>query len=411
MIASIKMKGEQLELRLRQRTWGGARPGAGRKPGARPKVRHVARPSHRASHPVHVTVRARAGLPSFREEAIASAVREAIAASGRSPILGRSFRVVQFSVQTNHVHLIVEAHDKESLSRGMRGLNTRLARAVNRVLGVHGRVWGERYHAHALRTPREVRNAIVYSTVLVVLVFIPLFALGGIEGKLFRPLGVAYVVSIVASFLVSLTVTPALCAWLLPSDRSRSALGETRFVRALKRLDRRWLEATLARPWPVFAVAGVLVVAASAAVPLLGREFLPPFNEGTVTVSVLARPGISLTESTRLGALAERLLHQVPEVVSTGRRTGRAEQDEHAEGVHNNEIEVDLRASERSRAQILADMRQQLTSIPGVSVSVGQPISHRLDHLLSGVRAQVAVKISGPEIGRASCRERVCLFV
>ena len=162
MIASIKMKGEQLELRLRQRTWGGARPGAGRKPGARPKVRHVARPSHRASHPVHVTVRARAGLPSFREEAIGSAVREAIAASGRSPILGRSFRVVQFSVQTNHVHLIVEAHDKESLSRGMRGLNTRLARAVNRVLGVHGRVWGERYHAHALRTPREVRNAIVY---------------------------------------------------------------------------------------------------------------------------------------------------------------------------------------------------------------------------------------------------------
>lgn len=249
-----------------------------------------------------------------------------------------------------------------------------------------------------LAASREVRNAIVYSTVLVVLVFIPLFALGGIEGKLFRPLGVAYVVSIVASFLVSLTVTPALCAWLLPSDRSRSALGETRFVRALKRLDRRWLEATLARPWPVFAVAGVLVVAASAAVPLLGREFLPPFNEGTVTVSVLARPGISLTESTRLGALAERLLHQVPEVVSTGRRTGRAEQDEHAEGVHNNEIEVDLRASERSRAQILADMRQQLTSIPGVSVSVGQPISHRLDHLLSGVRAQVAVKISGPDL-------------
>lgn len=162
MIASIKMKGEQLELRLRQRTWGGARPGAGRKPGARPKVRHVARPSHRASHPVHVTVRARAGLPSFREEAIASALREAIAASGRSPILGSSFRVVHFSVQTNHVHLIVEARDKASLSRGMRGLNTRLARTVNRVLRVRGRVWGERYHAHDLRTPREVRNAIVY---------------------------------------------------------------------------------------------------------------------------------------------------------------------------------------------------------------------------------------------------------
>ena len=156
------MPATQLELPLRRRTWGGARPGAGRKPGPRPKVPHVARPSHRASHPVHVTVRARAGLPSFREEAIVSAVREAISASGRSPILGSSFRILHFSVQTNHVHLIVEAHDKESLSRGMRGLNTRLARTVNRVLAVRGRVWNERYHAHALRTPREARNAIVY---------------------------------------------------------------------------------------------------------------------------------------------------------------------------------------------------------------------------------------------------------
>ena len=162
MIALFKMTAKQLDLPLRRRTWGGARPGAGRKPGQRPKVPHVVRPSHRASHPVHVTVRARAGLPSFREQAIGSAIRDAVDASGRSRILGGSFRIVHFSVQTNHVHLIVEAHDKESLSRGMRGLNTRLARAVNRVLRVRGRVWGERYHAHALRTPREVRNAIVY---------------------------------------------------------------------------------------------------------------------------------------------------------------------------------------------------------------------------------------------------------
>ncbi len=249
-----------------------------------------------------------------------------------------------------------------------------------------------------LSASREVRNAIVYSTILVVLVFIPLFALGGIEGRLFRPLGIAYVVSILASFFVSLTVTPALCAWLLPSDRSRSAIDETKFVRALKRIDRRWLESTLTRPWPIFAVATVLVLAAIAALPFLGREFLPPFNEGTVTVGVQARPGISLTESTRLGALAEQLLHQVPEVTSTGRRTGRAERDEHAEGVHSSEIEVDLAESKRSRAEILADLRQRLSAIPGVSVSVGQPISHRLDHLLSGVRAQVAVKISGPDL-------------
>ena len=245
---------------------------------------------------------------------------------------------------------------------------------------------------------REVRNAIVYSTVLVVLVFIPLFALGGIEGRLFRPLGVAYVVSILASFLVSLTVTPALCAWLLPSDRSRSALEETRFVRALKRIDRRWLESVLSRPWPVFAVTGILVASAVAAVPFLGREFLPPFNEGTVTVNLQARPGIALTESTRLGTLAEELLHQVPEVVKTGRRTGRAERDEHAEGVHSSEIEVDLAPSRRSRAEILGEIRERLSAIPGVSIGVGQPISHRLDHLLSGVRAQVAVKIAGPDL-------------
>ena len=141
---------------------GGARPGAGRKPGPRPKVRHRARPIHRASHPVHVTLRARAGLPSFREQAIFSAMRRAISAASRSPAVGRSFRVLHFSVQSNHVHLVVEAHDKTSLSRGMRGLATRLARAIHRALETHGRVWGDRYHARDLFTPREVRNALVY---------------------------------------------------------------------------------------------------------------------------------------------------------------------------------------------------------------------------------------------------------
>jgi putative transposase len=147
-----------------KRPWGGARVGAGRKrqKGSRASVPHRARPAHRARHPVHVTLRARRGLPSFREQAIFIAMRAAITDALRSARIGASFRVVHFSVQSDHVHLIVEAHDKRAMARGMLGLNVRLARSINGVLGVRGQVWGERYHGHALRTPRQVRNAIVY---------------------------------------------------------------------------------------------------------------------------------------------------------------------------------------------------------------------------------------------------------
>ncbi len=146
------------------RTWGGKREGAGRKPvrKGRGAVAHRARPVHRAAHPVHVTLRARGGLPPFRESAILREVRKAVAGANRSPAVGEGFRVVQFSLQNDHVHLIVEAHDADVLSRGTRGLIVRLARAVNRALGVRGQVWDDRYDARALKTPREVRNAIVY---------------------------------------------------------------------------------------------------------------------------------------------------------------------------------------------------------------------------------------------------------
>jgi CzcA family heavy metal efflux pump len=251
------------------------------------------------------------------------------------------------------------------------------------------------YHASS-----EVRNSIVYATILVVLVFVPLFALGGIEGKIFAPLGIAYITSIIASLFVSLTVTPALASYLLPKSKAIArAEHEGWLVRRLKGADRRLLDYTLEHPTRIMWGTGALFAASLLLLPLFGSEFLPPFNEGSLTINVMQRPGTSLSESNRIGVLVERLLMQVPEVESVGRRTGRAELDEHAEGVHYSELDVELEASDRPRDAVLQDIRTQLAVVPGVVTSVGQPISHRLDHLLSGVRAQIAVKLFGPELG------------
>ncbi len=244
----------------------------------------------------------------------------------------------------------------------------------------------------------EVRSSIIYATILIILVFLPLFALGGIEGKIFAPLGVAYITSILASLVVAMTVTPALCAYLLPNSKAITEREkDSPLVRHLKALDERLLRRTLRHPEVVMAGAGVLVLAALLAVPLFGRTFLPAFNEGSYTVNVQLAPGTSLDESVRIGTVAERRLLAVPGVASTGRRTGRAERDEHAEGVHYNEIDVEL--TEAAEAdEVLPAMREALAGLPGASVSIGQPIGHRLDHLLSGVRAQVAVKVFGPDL-------------
>lgn len=242
----------------------------------------------------------------------------------------------------------------------------------------------------------EVRSGVVVATMVVVLAFVPLFALPGIEGRLFAPLGVAYITSILASLLVALTVTPVMCYFLLPKMKQIEH-GDSKLVRFLKRWDKRALVASFAHAKLALGLAVLLLVAALATVPYFPKAFLPAFNEGTLTISLLLNPGTSLTEANRVGSLAETLIAEVPEVKSVGRRTGRAELDEHAEGVHSSEIDVDLKKSERSREDIMADIRSKLAPLPATT-TVGQPISHRLDHLLSGVRAQIALKIYGDDL-------------
>lgn len=242
----------------------------------------------------------------------------------------------------------------------------------------------------------EVRSGIVYATFIIVLVFIPLFALSGIEGRLFAPLGIAYIVSILASLLVSITVTPVLASYLLGRAKQIDH-HDGAFVRVLKRGNERLLDWAFRRSNAIIALTLAAVLVAGVMAAALPRAFLPSFNEGTLTISMTFNPGISLEESHRIGLIAEKLLTEVPEVKTAGRRTGRAELDEHAEGVHSSEIDVDLEKSDRTRENILADVRAKLAVLPA-TINVGQPISHRLDHLLSGVRAEIALKIYGDDL-------------
>lgn len=252
----------------------------------------------------------------------------------------------------------------------------------------------------------EVRNSIVIATIIVCLVFLPLFSMGGIEGKLFIPLGISYIVSLLASMVVSLTVTPALCSYLLTKGKLLEH-NDGPLVRFLKRIDTKILHKSLKHPNIVMGLTLALFLAAVALSFTLGRDFLPKFNEGTATISMMAQPGISLEESNKLGFQAENLILKTPEVKSVSRRTGRAELDEHAEGIHSSEIDVDFKNEGRDRALVLNEIRTNLATIEGVVTNIGQPISHRLDHLLSGVRAQIAVKVFGPDLAtlRATAAE------
>jgi len=244
----------------------------------------------------------------------------------------------------------------------------------------------------------EIRSSIVYATIIVALVFLPLFMLTGVEGRLLAPLGLAYITALVASLFVSLTITPVLASYLLPKMKAMKEEKDGFFVRFLKKYDEKLLHWTLRHPYKIMVGTVVLFALTMATLPFVGTSFLPEFNEGTLTVNVQAQPGTSLAESNRIGQISEKLILEVPEVISTGRRTGRAELDEHAEGVHYTEIDVDLKETDRTREEILASIREKLAVVPGVTVNVGQPISHRLDHLQSGVRAQIAVKLFGDDL-------------
>jgi CzcA family heavy metal efflux pump len=247
----------------------------------------------------------------------------------------------------------------------------------------------------------EIRNSIVFATYIIALVFAPLFTLSGIEGKMFTPLGVAYIIAIVASLAVALTVTPVLCYFLLGRERFLARHEDETFTyRLLKRGYAPLLRLSLRRPFVMLAGAVVLFAAAVVLLPTLGKEFLPAFVEGSLTVNVLLPPGTSLQESVRIGRLAEEKLLQYPEIKITGRRTGRAELSEDAEGVQYNEIEAELRQGKgiRPQQEVVAALRRDLGQIPGASVNIGQPLSHRIEHMLSGTRAQLAINLFGPDL-------------
>ncbi len=270
----------------------------------------------------------------------------------------------------------------------------------------------------------EVRNSIVYATLIVILVMFPLFSMAGLEGRMFAPLGLAYITSLLCSLVVSLTFTPVFGSVLLPQAKLLEEEADPFLLRWLKRLDAIVLRFTLRHATLILSTVAVLVTLSCVSIFWMGGEFLPPFNEGTLTISLRMEPGTSLDESQRVASRAEQLILDVPEVLSVSRRTGRAELDEHAEGVNSSEIDVRLAEHSppkpgwgytalrlipiahlwgfdsvgRPREAVIADVRDRISNIPGAAVNIGQPISHRLDHMMSGIRAQIAVKVFGQDL-------------
>ena len=249
-----------------------------------------------------------------------------------------------------------------------------------------------------LAATHEIQSSIVFATLIIILVFLPLFFLTGVEGRLLQPLGIAYIVALGASLLVAVTVTPVLCSLGLAHADSTKKAHESRLILGLKRLYRPLLEFSIRFRRTVTTFAILMLIAAGFGASLAGRGFLPEFNEGVLTLSVVSLPGTSLGTSDEIGRRVEAVLLAQPEVRATARRTGRAELDPHAQQVFASEIDATLNDGGRSRAELLAALRREFAAIPGTNVVIGQPISHRIDHMLSGTRANIAVKIFGDEL-------------
>jgi CzcA family heavy metal efflux pump len=247
----------------------------------------------------------------------------------------------------------------------------------------------------------EVRSSILNSSLIIIASFLPLFFLSGVEGRLLQPLGIAFLVVIVVSLLVAVAITPALCSLLLKTDAKEAEAQKIKYnivIRSLMRVYDKVLKTSLNSSYLVLVVAFVLLVISMITMSGLGRSFLPDFNEGSLTISVVVPPETSLTETNKIGRKVEQLLLQIPEIDLVGRRTGRASMDEHAQSHYASEIEVPLNMKERSKNEVLAEIRATIGKLPGVTINIGQPISHRIDHMISGTRSNVAIKLFGEDL-------------
>jgi CzcA family heavy metal efflux pump len=246
---------------------------------------------------------------------------------------------------------------------------------------------------------KEIRSSIINATLIIMIVFLPLFFLSGVEGRMLKPLGLAYIVSIGASLIIAMTVTPAMCYYLLRGEGVKGKLEESWFTKKLKSGYENVLDFTLQFKKSILLGTLGLFIVAMIAVPFLGRSFLPEFNEGTLVISTVTIPGTSLDESNVMGTRIERILLDHPGIISTSRRTGRAELDEHAQGVNASEIDAKFEVPEGStKEEMLNEIRADLSIVPGTNITIGQPIGHRIDHMLSGTRANIAVKIFGSDL-------------
>ena len=250
------------------------------------------------------------------------------------------------------------------------------------------------YHASV-----EIRSSVINATFIIIAAFIPLFFLSGMEGRLLAPLGIAFIVSLFASLIVAITLTPVLCSYLLTGQKSLSKVHrESWLVRNLNHWYERGLTQALNYKAAILITAVVLFLVAGGLFFTLGRSFLPEFNEGSLVVSAVSMPGISLEESNKIGSRIEKTLLTIPEIRITTRRTGRAELDEHVQGVNASEIDAPFELNERSRGEFMEDVREKLSTVVGANITIGQPIGHRIDHMLSGTRANIAIKIFGPDL-------------